>query len=120
MKFKTHYTSEPYPGEVNSGEILVETAGYVSAEKRISNLMLAGQRLADYRKGLYDFDHNQELDESFSDPTRSKNYDLADAFQDELSLHERLSKAGVKVNEPSSSPIESKSIPEAPGKPDDV
>ena len=118
MKFKTHYTSVPFAGEVNSGEILVETAGYVSAEKRITNLMLAGQRLADYRKNLYDFEHNQELDESFSDPTRAKNYDLADAFQDELSLHERLSKAGVKVTEPSAPPLESKPVSEPPDKPD--
>lgn len=42
--------------------------------------MLAGQRLIEHRQELYDFKRGQEPDESFSDPTRSKNFDMADAF----------------------------------------
>lgn len=70
-------TSKP---EINSGERLVETAGYMSAQKRIENMILAGQRLVDYRKNHYDF-QDGEIDENFTDPTRSPGFDMADAFQ---------------------------------------
>ena len=39
-------------------------------------------RLLEHRAEQYDFNDLAKLDLSFSDRTRSKNYDLADAFQD--------------------------------------
>lgn len=101
MEFKTHYNASKFPKspELNSGEILVETAGYITAEQRITNLMLAGQRLVEHRKSAYDFEAGKEIDEDFYDPTRRKNYDMADAFQDELALIAKLRQAGVKPPE---------------------
>ena len=43
-------------------------------------MILAGQRLVEHRKEMYDFSDGKDIDESFTDPTRSKNYDMSDAF----------------------------------------
>ena len=80
MQFQTKYTHEKSPGEVNLGKNLVEKAGYIPAQARIENMILAGQRLVEHRKEMYDFSDGQDIDETFSDPTRSKNYDMSDAF----------------------------------------
>lgn len=88
MKFETHYSRTPAPPEINTGEKLVETAGYMTAQQRIEAIMNAGKRLESWRKEQFDFD--DKIDENFYDPTRSKNYDLADAFQDGLSVHAKL------------------------------
>ena len=80
MQFQTKYTHEKSPGEINLGKNLVERSGYIPAQVRIENMILAGQRLVEYRKEMYDFFDGENIDESFSDPTRSKNYDMADAF----------------------------------------
>ena len=80
MQFQTKYTHEKSPGEVNLGKSLVEKAGYIPAQARIENMILAGQRLVEHRKEMYDFSDGKDIDESFTDPTRSKNYDMADAF----------------------------------------
>ena len=80
MQFQTKYTHEKSPGEINLGKNLVEKSGYISAQARIENMILAGQRLVEYRKEMYDFSDGKDIDESFTDPTRSKNFDMADAF----------------------------------------
>ena len=80
MLFQTKYTHEKSPGEVNLGKNLVEKAGYIPAQARIENMILAGQRLIEHRKELYDFSDGKDIDENFTDPTRSKNYDMSDAF----------------------------------------
>ena len=43
-------------------------------------MILAGQRLVEHRKEMYDFSDGKDIDESFTDPTRSKNFDMSDAF----------------------------------------
>ena len=80
MQFQTKYTHEKSPGEVNLGKNLVEKAGYIPAQARIENMILAGQRLVEHRKEMYDFSDGKDIDENFTDPTRSKNYDMSDAF----------------------------------------
>lgn len=80
MQFQTKYTHQKSPGEVNLGKNLVEKAGYIPAQARIENMILAGQRLIEHRKELYDFSDGNDIDETFSDPTRSKNFDMSDAF----------------------------------------
>lgn len=96
MKFATHYERERQAQEVNDGKTSVDRAGYISAQKRIENIMFAGQRLVQSRREMFDFEGNS-FDPSFSDPTRSPNYDMADAFQDNLITQERIAKA--KKNE---------------------
>lgn len=80
-KFKTNYNANLFPKtpEKGSGERRVETAGYIDVKTRIENMMMAGQRLIEARKEMYDFDG--EVDEDFYDPTREKSFDMAEAFQ---------------------------------------
>lgn len=91
MEFKTQYNRVRQAPEQNDGVTSVDKAGYISAQRRIENIMFAGQRLIQARREMFDFEGN-EFDPSFSDPTRNRNYDMADAFQDGLILKERLEK----------------------------
>lgn len=93
MKFRTAYNRPPKTPEVNSGETLVEIAGYIPAQKRIENMILAGQRLVDYRKSQFDFEGVEKIDYDFNDPSRSLNFDVADATQIKLSVTERLKRS---------------------------
>ena len=90
MLFATKYDRKRDAAEANTGEDLVERAGYIPADIRITNIMRAGMRLLEHRAEQYDFNDLAKLDLSFSDRTRSKNYDLADAFQDANALKKRL------------------------------
>jgi len=96
MQFQTQYTHKSSPPETNSGKTLVERAGYISAQKRIENMILAGQRLVDYRKSQFDFE-GDKIDFDFNDPTRNPNFDMADAsqlkYQAEANLAARAKKA---------------------------
>lgn len=92
MKFSTQYERERQAPEVNDGKTSVDRAGYISAQKRIENIMFAGQRLVQSRREMFDFE-GDKFDPSFSDPTRDPNYDMADAFRDNLVIQERLVKA---------------------------
>lgn len=81
MNFATHYKPNRCSPEINSGEIMVEKAGYIPAQKRIENLINAGQRLKEFRAEQFDFPDEKSIDHSFMDPTRRKNFDMADASQ---------------------------------------
>nr|QJB18784.1 MAG: hypothetical protein [Microvirus sp.] len=77
--------------EVNDGKSIVEDAGYIPAKTRIENMIFAGQRLAESRKENFDFQPGQDIDESFYDPTRKKNFDLAEASQQMYSTQQKIS-----------------------------
>lgn len=79
--FQTPYNRKSSPPEINSGKSQTEKAGYIPAKIRIENMMLAGQRLVAHRAEMYDFGTGVEPDEDYPiDPTRSKNFDMSDAF----------------------------------------
>lgn len=101
MDFQTHYKRNPAPPESNSGEKLVETAGYITAQQRIEAIINAGHRLSEFRKEQFDFGTDEELDEDFDDPTRSKNFDRADAsiIEFNIALRERIKREGIKARE---------------------
>lgn len=77
--FATHFKPNKVRFRKERGKRIVETAGYRSAKFQIEELMAAGKRLTDFRKGQYDFPEGTQVDEKFSDPTRSPNFDMADA-----------------------------------------
>ena len=83
-----------------SNESLVETAGYIPAQVRIENLINAGQRLQESRANEYDLQDGIESDDFVPDPTRQRNYDLADATQDLADANERIKsrKVSTKVD----------------------
>lgn len=94
--FNNHWERTRTPAKPNSGKTKVETAGYIPADQQIKSLLDAGQRLVDYRRG-YDFAAGQK-DNGFIDPTRSPNYDMADASQD-LRRSENKKKELVEASE---------------------
>jgi len=78
MMFYTAYKRPEKVFEYNSGEKIVERAGYIPAVKQIENLILAGERLRLAR--LEEFDSYLYEDEDIPlDPTRRADFDLADA-----------------------------------------
>lgn len=92
MKFSTQYERVRQAPEVNDGKTTVDRAGYISAQKRIENIMYAGQRLVQSRREMFDFE-GDKFDPSFNDPTRNPNYDMADAFQHDLEIQARIARA---------------------------
>ena len=95
-----------------------EQAGYIPPQVQIENMILAGQRLDASRRALYDFDSEEDIDEDAYDPTRSGNFDLADAtrlaMEAEASIAESqkaskvASKAPEKAPEASTEPVPTK------------
>lgn len=80
MEFYTQWNRPPVKElEMNDGETITEVQGYIPAKKQIENLLTAGARLSAYRRELYDFGPGDEVPEGFEDPTRSPNFDMADA-----------------------------------------
>ena len=82
-----------YRGEINSGEKLVETAGYISPKQRIENMFLAGERLREYRENMYDADPSVDEDDLVPDVTMTPNFDMADASRIKNEALERLKNA---------------------------
>lgn len=112
--FQTPYNRKVVDyGEVNSGKIVVETAGYISPKKQIETLMLAGQRLAQYRASQSEYDFpDGKIDEGFVDPTRSPGFDMADASQLAMQAEANLKaaqaayEAAKAAEKPMEAPIE--------------
>uniref|UniRef100_A0AAU8B8J3 Uncharacterized protein n=1 Tax=Dulem virus 101 TaxID=3145578 RepID=A0AAU8B8J3_9VIRU len=92
MKFKTQWTCTPSKGEVNSGEVKVDPAGYLPAHVVIQNFLVAGQALNVQRAG-YDIEGDDFDFDEVEDPTRAPDYDIADASQASLAIEERLDEA---------------------------
>jgi hypothetical protein len=68
----------PYvPGEVNSGEVVVERNGYIPAFAEIQELIKAGERL-DEARGTYEFSADEEVPEDYIDPYRAPDADIVD------------------------------------------
>lgn len=66
-----------YPSDKSN----VQTAGYRTTADQIMALMDAGIRLQHAREDMYDFVDDESIDDTFYDPTRSNDFDLADAAQ---------------------------------------
>ena len=77
---------------------ITEQGGYIPPERQIQDMMNAGRRLQEYRMSQYDFASPDDIDESLSDPTRSANFDLADASQQAYDAYQRLHTAVDEVN----------------------
>lgn len=86
-------------GEINSGERLVDTSGFISRERRIKNLIRAGKRLDKLRQaGEFDVLPGEDEPEHFFAPRqRQKNYDLADMSADLKLVDEKIK--GVKMRQ---------------------
>ena len=115
MLFQKAYNGPYGDPEINNGKNIVETAGYISAKKRIENLMAAGHNLEKFRKANYDFENEKDVDPNFHDPTRDVGFDMADASQIAMGLNERQEEAVKKMKEEKEKNVEeSKKDPEDP------
>ena len=101
MKFATAYERESSKKEKLDQTIKVQKIGYVPAKKRIEDIINAGMRLKDFRASQYDFPEGTEIDETLNDPTRAKNFDLADASQLKYAAEASLkaSQAALKASQ---------------------
>ena len=108
----SQYNYKSPKGEVNSGIPIVETAGYIPAKIQIENMILAGQRLSDYRREMYDFGYDEPDDETFDDPTRHPNFDMADAsaYMRRLRAQTLATESSKNVEEASVSDKEVKNV----------
>lgn len=52
---------------------------HINSYNQIKQFRQAGIRLAQYRKDLYDFNSEEEIDMNLEDPTRRPDFGLADA-----------------------------------------
>lgn len=74
-KIYTPDVRPPEDHEINSGEILVETAGYVPAEVRIREMIDAGQRLKEAREEAYDFGDGEAVPDDYINPLNDRGID---------------------------------------------
>ena len=81
----------PSDPEKNDGELVVEIGSYISAKKQIESFIQSGKNLQAARQGRYDFEG--EVDEDFTDPTRSPGFDMADASQLLMQAEANISEA---------------------------
>lgn len=96
FRTSTNYRRFPKKYIILDNTRITESAGYITAQQRIENIINAGHRLEMYRKEQFDFP-NGKIDESFNDPTRSPNFDMADASTLALETDSRLSAQKAKA-----------------------
>lgn len=88
--FNRKYDRIKQKPEKNSGKMRVELKGFISNEKRIQNIIDAGNRLMTARAMQYDFQPGEKIDEDLVDITRTPGYDPADATQQMLAVESRV------------------------------
>lgn len=101
MEFITQYNKMPFAGESNSGEVIVETAGYIPADRMIKRLCDAGLANAVARskgQGIYGTDLVEDEEDPVVDPTQDSNFDLADASEAMEVLDDVIAQKEATVN----------------------
>ena len=63
VKFRTNYCKEPDAPIRMSEELITEQTGYRTTKEIVEGMVLAGQRLSDYRHGILD-NFDEEYDET--------------------------------------------------------
>lgn len=92
MKFAGNYKDKPaVPAVTVSEAVITEQTGYMTTKQLVEQMVLAGQRLYDYRHGLLDHDVDQgmENDEEDFDQPPSRPYDR-DMVEEQEDIEERL------------------------------
>lgn len=66
MDFVTQFNFVPGPFESSSPDLVVERAGYISAQKQIENLIYSGQRLTAARMDEYGGRTDEEAEKDYT------------------------------------------------------
>lgn len=90
MTFATQYDWRKDLPEIFSSDSIIDPSGYISPKQRITNLIRAGERLDQYRRELYDLQHDQEDDGIWMDEMRAPGLDYADITQIQRRAMERI------------------------------
>lgn len=100
--------------EPGGGKRITEQAGYIPIQVQVRNMLVAGERLNEYRKEQFDFGPGEEVPSDVSpDITRSPYFDLADATQIGRAAEERLADQAKEIEKEKRKKLE---IPEEPKK----
>lgn len=110
MKQFTKYDRPVKSPEINEGPVITEVKGYISPKTQVERLIRSGERLMEYRRQMYDAGIDDNFDDIRLDPTRSPDFDLADASAIQAELSSKRKKAEMKVKE--------KAIPESKEEPE--
>lgn len=92
MKFADWYVnrSKVGDGEINSGEIITTTLGYISPKRQIESILSAGERLRLARESEFTYPANSVVeDDGYTSP--SIYADKLDIAEHELNLKESIS-----------------------------
>ena len=89
----SHFKRPKDVKEINSGEQITETAGYIPADVQIQDMIAAGMRLGEYRREMYDFDANEEIPEDFMDITRIPGVDVVDVERAGIAVNAKIAEA---------------------------
>lgn len=100
MKFNSNFERVRQGPEPGGGKSKTEKKGYIPANVRIEDMILAGKRLVEARAERFDYPAGpDDGEEEEIDPTRVRNYDLADAAQSALEIKQRMRKARKESEE---------------------
>lgn len=101
FNFGTKYVRTKDTGEVNSGEIITNKVLMFNAEQIVSDMMRAGVRLINHRalNQNTDFKADEEVPADYIDPTRNKNFDMADATALENHLDNKVKMTKKELEE---------------------
>lgn len=81
MEFCGNYTNKPVLVEPEmSSKVITEQTGYMSTKELVEQMVLAGQRLYDYRHGLLDY----EKYEGQEDDSEDFNQDASPVYEKDL------------------------------------
>lgn len=79
-KLQHRYKTLPYEGFDPGGEVMVERAGYRTASQQVAEFVAAGAGLlAERARRYFEYPMGEVPEDVIPDPTRSGNFDLADA-----------------------------------------
>jgi len=99
--------------EINSGELMVETAGYIPISEQVRRFERAGENLETEMSQIYDFGTKDIDKNGFSDRLQEQYSDKIEAFQNVEALQlKALSDLIAKKN----TPVENQEEPEEPEK----
>jgi hypothetical protein len=101
LNFGTKYVREKDIGEINSGEIITNKVLMFNAQQIVSDMMRAGVRLMNHRalNQNADFKADEEVPDDYIDPTRNKNFDMADATALENHLNNKVKMTKKEIEE---------------------
>ena len=94
VEIMTNYVRPDRRKEVGGGPRIVEVSGYIPTKVQVENMLIAGQRLNEFRREQYDYSDGDSVpDDVVPDPTRNPEFDLADATRLSRAANERLDQA---------------------------